>query len=253
LLFGETVAEKEQDTARVSRGLEAMPIGAAAEKIGLGVDAIPLRAQGLVALPPGNVDAIELLEVCALRVAKQRRSVPRMARFLARRLGACLLAACCVFACASGFLPVAFAQALRPVPAFDLESVDGTRFTSKALEGKVVLVDFWATWCQPCIEEIPRWNGLHTRYQGKGLVVVGMTIRSGWASDIKPDAEKLKIAYPVVVGNEDVEKGFGGIWGFPTTFLVNRKGQIYKKYTRTYPQKQVQIEADIQKLLAEKP
>ena len=70
--------------------------------------------------------------------------------------------------------------------------------------------------------------------------------------EVSPDAEKLKIAYPVVVGNDDVEKGFGGILGFPTTFLVNRKGQIYKKYTGTYPEKQTQIEADIQKLLAEK-
>ncbi len=180
-------------------------------------------------------------------------SGPRMRRFLAHRIGASLLVASLVFAFASGLLPVAFAQVLQPAPAFDLESVDGNRFTSKAFEGKVVLVDFWATWCQPCIEEIPRWNELYTRYQGKGLVVVGMTIRSGWASDIKPDATKLKIAYPVVVGNEDVEKGFGGIWGFPTTFLINRKGQIYKKYTGTYPQKQTQMEADIQKLLAEKP
>jgi thiol-disulfide isomerase/thioredoxin len=174
-------------------------------------------------------------------------------RCLPRRLGACLLAACCVFACANRFLPDALAQALQPAPAFDVESLDGSRFASKALEGKVVLVDFWATWCQPCIEEIPQWNQLYARYQGKGLVVVGMTIRSGWASDIKPDAAKLKMAYPVVVGNDDVEKGFGGIWGFPTTFLVNRKGQIYKKYTGTYPQKQTQIESDIQKLLAEKP
>src|SRR5262249_3347368 len=158
-----------------------------------------------------------------------------------------------VFTAASGVLPGVFAQALQPVPAFDLESVDGTRLSSKALAGKVLLVDFWATWCQPCIEEIPRWNELYKRYQAKGFVALGMTIRSGWASDIKPDAEKLKIAYPVVVGNDDVEKGFGGIWGFPTTFLVNRKGQIYKKYTGTYPQKQTQIEADIQKLLAEKP
>ena len=177
-----------------------------------------------------------------------------MRRFLICRLGASLLAAAfCVVAFARGSLPAASAQALRPMPGFDLESIEGARFTSKALEGKVVLVDFWATWCQPCIEEIPQWNELYTRYQGKGFVVLGMTIRSGWASDIKPDAQKLKIAYPVVVGNDEVEKGFGGIWGFPTTFLVNRKGQIYKKYTGTYPQKQAQIEPDIQKLLAEKP
>lgn len=172
---------------------------------------------------------------------------------LRRQIAFSLLAARCVFACANGFPPVALGQALHPIPAFDLESIDGTRVTSKSLEGKVVLVDFWATWCAPCIEEIPQWNDLYARYQDKSLVVLGVTIRSGWASDIKPDAKKLRIAYPVVVGNDDVEKGFGGIWGFPTTFLVNRKGQIYKKYTGTYPQKQAQIEADIQKLLAEKP
>jgi thiol-disulfide isomerase/thioredoxin len=185
-----------------------------------------------------------------LRLVQQHRVLSRMARLRACRLAAFLCSAFFVLTAASVVLP---AQALKSAPAFDLESINGSRLTSKALEGKVVLVDFWATWCQPCIEEIPQWNELHARYQAKGLVVLGMTIRSGWASDIKPDAEKLKIAYPVVVGNDDVEKGFGGIWGFPTTFLVNRKGQIYKKYTGTYPQKQAQVEADIQKLLAEKP
>ena len=198
--------------------------------------------------PIARIKAMKLLADVTLPL-----SVPRMRRFLAPLIGTSLLAACCVLASASGFLPVALAQTLQRVPAFDLESLDGTRFTSKALEGKVVLVDFWATWCAPCIAEIPQWNELYTRYQSKGLVVVGMTIRSGWASDIKQDAAKLKMAYPVVVGNDDVEKGFGGIWGFPTTFLVNRKGQIYKKYSGTYSQKRAQIEADIQRLLAEKP
>lgn len=168
-------------------------------------------------------------------------------------LAASLLAVSCISTCGSGVVRVVLAQALQPAPAFDLESLDGSRFTSQGLAGKVALVDFWATWCQPCIEEIPQWNELYARYKSKGLVVVGMTIRSGWASDIKPDAAKLKMAYPVVVGNDDVERGFGGIWGFPTTFLIDRKGQIFKKYTGTYPQKQGQVEADIQKLLAEKP
>jgi len=188
-----------------------------------------------------------------LLAVQQRSLVHWTARFRVFRLVDSLVAALFVFAAGSIILQVVFAQTLRPVPAFNLESIDGTRFSSKALEGKVALVDFWATWCGPCIAEIPRWNELYGRYKHKGFAVLGMTIRSGWASDIRPDAKKLKIAYPVVVGNDDVEKGFGGIWGFPTTFLINRKGQIYKKYTGMYPQQQAQLEADIQKLLAERP
>ena len=188
-----------------------------------------------------------------MRRVRQKTLVTWMVRLRKRRLTAKLFAACFILAAANTALPAVFAQTLKPAPAFDLESIDGARFNSKALEGKVALVDFWATWCGPCIAEIPRWNELYGRYKDQGLVVVGMTIRSGWASDIKPDAKKLKIAYPVVVGNDDVEKGFGGIWGFPTTFLINRKGRIYKKYTGMYPQQEAQLEADIQKLLAEKP
>ncbi len=140
-----------------------------------------------------------------------------------------------------------------PMPTFDLETLDGKRFLSSTLSGKVALVDFWATYCKPCIEEIPDLNELYARYRAKGLVVLGVTIQSGWASDIKADAQRFKIAYPVVVGDRDVEKRFGGIWGLPTTFLVDRNGQIYRKYTGQYPQKRVQIAADVQRLLAAKP
>lgn len=189
-----------------------------------------------------------------MQVVKQRRkSSPTISRFVAPRLAFYLFAGCYVVVCAIGFPPFAVAQDLPSAPVFNLESASGGRFSSEALEGKIVLVNFWATWCGPCIAEIPHWNELHRRYQEKKFVILGVTVRSGWASDIKPDVEKLKIAYPVVVGNDKVEKGFGGIWGFPTTFLVNRRGEIYKKYIGMDPKKQSQIEADIQKLLAEKP
>src|SRR5712692_676650 len=89
----------------------------------------------------------------------------------------------------------------RPMPAFELERLDGTRFSSKALAGKVALVDFWATWCQPCLEEIPFWNQLQKGYAERGFTVLGVTVQSGWASDIQSDIEKLKleIKYPLVM------------------------------------------------------
>lgn len=142
----------------------------------------------------------------------------------------------------------------RPMPAFELESLDGTRFTSKALLGKVALVDFWATWCQPCLEEIPIWNQLQQRYAERGFTVLGITVQSGWASDIRSDIEKakLQIKYPLVVGDEKIAQEFGGVLGLPTTFLIMRDGRIYKKYTGQSPGKQDQIERDIEKLLSEK-
>lgn len=148
--------------------------------------------------------------------------------------------------------PGVLAQSQARMPAFELETPNGTRFSSKLLSGKVALVDFWATWCKPCIEEIPLWNELYARHRDKGLMVLGITIQSGWASDIKPDVEKLKIAYPIVVGDEKVEKDFGGVWGFPTTFLLDRQGRILKKYTGQDPQKRAQIEAELTKLLPDK-
>ncbi len=140
------------------------------------------------------------------------------------------------------------------MPAFELEGLDGTHFSSQALAGKVALVDFWASWCQPCLEEIPFWNQLQKRYAEQGFTMLGITVQSGWASDIKSDIEKskLEISYPVVVGDEKIAQEFGGVLGFPTTFLITRDGRIYKKYIGQYAAKESQIEADMQTLLSHK-
>lgn len=82
--------------------------------------------------------------------------------------------------------------------------------------------------------------------------MLGITVQSGWAGDIKSDIEKmrLEIKYPVVVGNDEVAEEFGGVLGFPTTFLVTRDGRIHKKYVGQYADKQAEIERDIQEWLA---
>lgn len=162
-------------------------------------------------------------------------------------LGAILLLA----GCSNGLKPV---SGQRAMPTFELESLDGPHFSSKALAGRVALVDFWATWCQPCLEEIPFWDRLYDRYGDRGFTVLGITVQSGWASDIKSDIQtlKLEIKYPVVVGNEKIAREFGGVLGFPTTFLITRDGWIYKKYVGQYAAKETEIETDIQKLLSQR-
>jgi len=117
--------------------------------------------------------------------------------------------------------------------------------------GKVLLVDFWATWCAPCIAEIPHFNSLQEDFRGKGVTVIGITIQSPHDAI----AEKVKtfdMKYPVLVGDNAVMEGFGGFRGFPTTFVVTQDWKIYKTYTGLLPKKQESIKSDIEKLLAER-
>ena len=142
-------------------------------------------------------------------------------------------------------------QSNSSAPEFELERVDGGTLKSSDLLGKVVIVDFWATWCEPCIEEIPNYNRIHEAYAGKGAEVLGITVESGSLEDIKPKVENFQMKYPVVVGNDDVVAGFGGLIGFPTTFIVDKEGRVYKKYLGMTRNKKEMIEKDIQKLLSE--
>jgi thiol-disulfide isomerase/thioredoxin len=136
-------------------------------------------------------------------------------------------------------------------PTFELEQVSGGTLKSDDLKGKVTIVDFWATWCEPCITEIPNYNALRESYVDKGVEVLGITVESGPLKDIKPKVEEFQMKYPVVVGNDDVVEGFGGLIGFPTTFIVDKQWRVYKKYLGMTRNKKEMIEKDLAKLLAE--
>ncbi|MBI4474655.1 MAG: TlpA family protein disulfide reductase [Acidobacteria bacterium] len=140
-------------------------------------------------------------------------------------------------------------------PEFVLLALDGTEFKSSQLKGNVVLLDLWATWCEPCIAELPALNRLFEKYSGRGLKVIGVAVESGWATDIKPHVAKHRIKYPVLVGDEKIVEKYQLI-GFPTTYLIGRDGRIVKKYIGTpdgtEAQKESDMEREIQRLLNER-
>jgi thiol-disulfide isomerase/thioredoxin len=116
------------------------------------------------------------------------------------------------------------------VPQFSLSSLEGKTVAMKDLSNKVVIVDFWATWCGPCREEIPHLNELYSELKGKGLEIVGISMDTDGTDGVKDFAREFRIQYPIVMGDEKVAESFGGIIGLPTTFVIDRQGKIAKKY-----------------------
>lgn len=115
---------------------------------------------------------------------------------------------------------------IGPAPAWQLKDLNGTAVSFEQFKGKVVVVDFWATWCPPCREEIPGYVALARKYEKEGLVIVGVSLDQGGPEVVKAFAAKWGIPYPLVMGDENVVAAFGGVEGIPTTFLIDRAGQI---------------------------
>jgi cytochrome c biogenesis protein CcmG/thiol:disulfide interchange protein DsbE len=137
----------------------------------------------------------------------------------------------------------------KPAPAFTLQDLNGKNISLSDLRGKVVIIDFWATWCPPCVKEIPHFVELHEQYKDKGVEIVGISLDHAGVSVVKAFVQKFQIKYPIMMTDGKVDKAFGGIPSIPTTFLIDSAGNISKKYVG-YNDKAV-FEADIKKLLAE--
>ena len=125
---------------------------------------------------------------------------------------------------------VVFSDHPLPMPVFKLTDVTtGQPIDQSKWKGKVVLLNFWATWCGPCRMEIPDLIKLQDRYRDQ-LVVVGLSIDEGPADGVKAFAAAEKINYPVAIVDKEIEKMFGGINSVPSTFVVNPEGQIVQRH-----------------------
>jgi len=120
-------------------------------------------------------------------------------------------------------------------PDFILPQLDGNSLTLSDFKGKVIILNFWATWCPPCRMEIPDFVELYENYKDEGLLVIGVNLDGGDTRPIKQFSEKYKINYPVVLGNVKVTEDYGGIRAIPTTYVIDRKGDIKKKYVGYQP------------------
>ena len=113
-------------------------------------------------------------------------------------------------------------------PDFSLTDLSGRKLTLADYRGKVVLLNFWATWCGPCREEVPGFVDLQSKYRDQGLVVIGISMDDDPAP-VREFYERYRMNYPVVMGDDALAERFGGILGLPTTFVIQRDGHIYAK------------------------
>lgn len=129
-----------------------------------------------------------------------------------------------VFWSVAAFLEAKAAAA--PAPDWTLNDPDGKTVRLSDFKGKVVILDFWATWCPPCRAEIPGFVALQKKYGAQGLTIVGISLDTAGPSVAKPFIRRLGMNYPIVIGDETIADKYGGVSVIPTTFVIARNGNI---------------------------
>jgi thiol-disulfide isomerase/thioredoxin len=127
----------------------------------------------------------------------------------------------------------------KPAPDLRLKDMNGNDVSLADLKGKVVFVNFWATWCDPCRVEIPWLIDIQKKYASRGFTVVGVAMDDEGEKVVAPfvakekfdvNGQQLPMSYPIWIGSDDAADKFGGILGYPTSFLISRDGKLVQKF-----------------------
>ncbi len=138
---------------------------------------------------------------------------------------------------------------MKVSPDFTLQSLDGKAVHLSDFRGKAILLNFWATWCEPCKVEMPWIVDLQKKYASKGLQVVGVAMDDASPDEISKFTQQMGVNYPVVIGKDEVADSYGGLPFLPTTFYIGRDGKIVDKVLGI--KGRGEIEDDIRKALAQ--
>jgi thiol-disulfide isomerase/thioredoxin len=172
---------------------------------------------------------------------------------MAKRLSICLKWVLSILFVTIAMLPIVPSQAEqtgKAAPDWQLPDMAGKPLKLADFKGKVVVLDFWATWCPPCRAEIPGLVAIQKKYADQGLSIIGVSVDEQGPRVVKPFIARFAINYPVVMGNEKVLADYGGISAIPTTFVIDRQGNVvavHEGYTD-----QATFESEIRPLLETK-